>query len=117
MLLQPGKYSKKINDLIRSGGFDTIMRADLHTKEGQQKICDVLVLHDLVRDNCKITPAEESDPHQMIVSFLEDLNGKVLVHGSMVDGNHRIIALLACILLKVAKPDVEKGLLEPGHSD
>jgi len=117
MLLQPGRYSKKINDLIRSGGFDTIMKEDLHTKQGQQKICDVLELHQLVRDNCKIAPAEESDPHQMIVSFLEDLNGKVLVHGSMADGNHRIIALLACILLKVAKPGVEKGLMKPGHRD
>jgi len=93
------------------------MKADLHTKEGQQKICDVLELHQLVRDDCNIAPAEESDPHRMIVSFLDDLNGKVLVHGSMCDGNHRIIALLACILLKVAKPDVEKGLMEPGHID
>ena len=93
------------------------MKADLHTEQGQQTICDVLELHNLVRKGCKLAPAKESDPHQRIVSFLNDLNGKVLIHGSMVDGNHRITALLACILLKIAKADVEKGLMKPGHKD
>lgn len=117
MPLLVGRHSKKINALIRSGGYERIMKADLHTEQGQQTICDVLELHNLVRKGCKLAPAKESDPHQRIVSFLNDLNGKVLIHGSMVDGNHRITALLACILLKIAKADVEKGLMKPGHKD
>ena len=117
MPLLVGKHSKKINELIRSGGFERIMKADLCSEQGQQTVCDVLELHNLVREGCKLAPAKESNPHQRIVSFLEDLNGKVLIHGSMVDGNHRITVLLACILLKIAKPDVAKGLMKPGHDD
>ena len=117
MPIVPGKVPEKIIKHIESGSFQRVMNADLHTKEGQQTICDELTRSGLVRKDKTIVPFEASDPIMMIVGFLEDINDKVIVHASSNDGNHRFNALDDSVFQRQSNPNAKGGLNKPGDPD